>query len=174
MFGCGILLHETVRRRSRCSHIGNAMAIVAFGCALFANGWKDYITFRSGHTVVDIPLALMLVGTYVLMYFALAEQGLVSQWLQWEWLRWFGNISYSYYLVHGLVLQILKVALESLGLPRYLSPVLFMMLGVFAFMATVLSSAGIFLAIEKPLSFSRMSRTPDMPARGRNAKMSCA
>jgi len=159
MFTCGILLRETISFRSIWSRpawlrAGSIASLLAFGGALAMQGmrgapaWTQY----SG-TIVGIQgwrLGVLFVATYALGYFALSGDGFLATWFSWDWLRWFGNISYSYYLVHGLVLHLLLKACDFLHLPPSLSISSFLLLCVFAFLATALGGAVLFLAIEKP------------------------
>jgi peptidoglycan/LPS O-acetylase OafA/YrhL len=77
--------------------------------------------------------------------------GRVSAWMTRAPLRWLGNMSYSYYLVHGFVVRIGMAALGHLlpaGMPGWLFwgflPVLYA--------ATLLVSSLLFVLVEKPVS----------------------
>jgi len=78
----------------------------------------------------------------------------------WTPLRWLGNMSYSYYLLHGLVLKACFHALAvvappgSGGLPAW---VLWALLPTL-FVITLLSSAALFLAVERPFSLAPRPR----------------
>ena len=77
--------------------------------------------------------------------------GSVSAWMTWAPLRWLGNMSYSYYLVHGFVVRIGMVMLGRLlphGMPDWMFWVV--LLGLYA--ATLAASAVLFVWIERPLS----------------------
>jgi peptidoglycan/LPS O-acetylase OafA/YrhL len=95
-------------------------------------------------------LDLLFGATYALGYFALGGDGFLATWFSWDWIRWFGNISYSYYLVHGLVLHMLLTGFSAIRLPQTLSSPWFLLLAVFSFLATALGGAVLFLAVEKP------------------------
>jgi exopolysaccharide production protein ExoZ len=168
MFGCGILLRQTIRYRFKWMPAGNFMALAAFIGALALYGlqgrtaWTLYCGPLLTHST--IRLVALFVAIYALSYFALSDDGFLSKCFSWDWIRWFGNISYSYYLVHGLVLNCLQVALDLLGLPKYLSPPSFLALSGLSFATTVLGGVAIFLAIEKPFSLQKHSAAP-VPAR---------
>ena len=77
--------------------------------------------------------------------------GLVSTWMTFAPLRWLGNMSYSYYLVHGFVVRIAMVLLAGVlpfGMPDWVfwgfMPVLYV--------ATLLASSLLFVIVEKPIS----------------------
>lgn len=82
--------------------------------------------------------------------------GRLGRSLSWAPLRWMGNISYSYYLLHGLALQVFFVVLQRL-LPtggEWAAPVLL----VPAWLATLPPCLALYLVIERPLSLA--PRTP--------------
>ena len=73
-------------------------------------------------------------------------------------LRWLGNMSYSYYLVHGFVVRIAMVMLAQvlpLGMPDWVfwgfMPVLYV--------ATLLASSLLFVIVEKPISLQPAATT---------------
>jgi exopolysaccharide production protein ExoZ len=77
--------------------------------------------------------------------------GLVSTWMTLAPLRWLGNMSYSYYLVHGFVVRIAMVLLARvlpLGMPDWV----FWCFMPVAYVATLLASSLLFVVVEKPFS----------------------
>jgi exopolysaccharide production protein ExoZ len=81
--------------------------------------------------------------------------GLLKRIFSWDYLRWVGNMSYSYFLIHGLTLHgiWMLVHFSFLRLPR--TPVYFIVLFVFCVVATLIFAAILFLWIEKSLSLER-------------------
>ena len=154
MFGCGILLYETIGMRSR---FLNYAAPVMFLATLVVIGLRGQTTVTSNYGPVlihsTLHMVLLFIATFALGYSALGDSGWLSKAFSWDWLRWFGNISYSYYLFHGLVLHFVRVAADAAGLPARLSPVAFVALCAICFATTVAGSAGLFLAVEKRFSF---------------------
>lgn len=69
----------------------------------------------------------------------------------WTPLRWLGNMSYSYYLVHGFVVRAAMVALGHL-LPGGLPVAVFWLLLPVVFAATLAGSAVLFIGVERPVS----------------------
>jgi peptidoglycan/LPS O-acetylase OafA/YrhL len=72
----------------------------------------------------------------------------------WTPLRWLGNMSYSYYLIHGVtLLGFFKLAGKVLS---PLGPSLALSIGLMpiAFAVTLLSSGLLFLAVERPFSLT--------------------
>ncbi len=69
-------------------------------------------------------------------------------------LRWLGNMSYSYYLLHGLAVNASFLLLARLLAPADGGTALFIGLAPPVFAAGVIASAVLFLAIERPLSLA--------------------
>lgn len=157
MFGCGILLCEAVQANLGQVRFGSFAALALFIIALTLAGLRGQPALTQGSVPIVTNSAfsrvLLFVSTFALGYFTLGGTGWLAKWFSWNWLRWFGNMSYSYYLFHGLILSFLKPVAEFVGLPQRLSPVAFLALCVACFAATVLGSAVVFLTIEKRFSF---------------------
>lgn len=92
--------------------------------------------------------------------------------LSWTYLRWLGNMSYCYYLLHGLTLKAGFFVLNRRLTEQASSDVLFWALLPVMFAATLATSALLFIVIERPMSLtkgtplradasaSRMAQTP--------------
>ena len=121
------------------------------------------VAVLAGFAVVNLPLSLGLrygllaVAFHLFCFASLAPngRGLLNRALCWTPLRWLGNMSYSYYLLHGLAL---KAAFRALA--RFLPPT--HGLGGFTFGAgmaplfvlTLVPTALLFLAVERPMSLA--------------------
>ena len=95
---------------------------------------------------------------------------MTASWLprafSWTPLRWLGNMSYSYYLIHGLTLKAaFKVVAVILPATAGGAWVFWALLAP-AFGLTLLTSAALFLAVEQPLSLA--------PSAARAARRSAA
>lgn len=75
-------------------------------------------------------------------------------------LRWLGNMSYSYYLIHGLALKGFLSALAMAYLPAAGGAGFFWLLLPVAFAATLIPSAVLFIAVEKPFSLTMRAKRP--------------
>ena len=163
MFGCGIVARETTHLRVKWGRFGDFAALIAFVVSLALVGVVGEPILREycGPFITTSKLiaVCLFVSTWALGYVALAGCGPVSQWFSWRWLRWFGNISYSYYLTHGIVLHVVKQFAEFLKVPARLSPLGFVALGLISFAATVVGSSILFLLIEKRFSFPAVERS---------------
>lgn len=67
-------------------------------------------------------------------------------------LRWLGNISYSYYLIHGLALKAFVMVFAKFHAPQANEDYLFWALLPLVFTSTVIVSVALFIGIEKPMS----------------------
>ena len=72
----------------------------------------------------------------------------------WTPMRWLGNMSYSYYLIHGLTLQTLFMALTRWFPKTVLGGAVFWIILLPVFLVTAVPAAILFLYVEKPLSLS--------------------
>ena len=85
------------------------------------------------------------------------ETGLVSRLMTWTPLRWLGNMSYSYYLIHGIVVRIACVVLAR-ALPDGMGGWTFWLLGAALYGATLAAGAALFVLVEKPFSLQNPMR----------------
>ena len=105
-------------------------------------------------SILPMDTPVLFFGLFPLALYTLYYRGVLNRFFSLGSLRWFGNISYSYYLIHGLTLHVVaQLAHRMLG-TRPLPVSEFILLLVVALAATILAGALLFLAIEKPLSFS--------------------
>jgi peptidoglycan/LPS O-acetylase OafA/YrhL len=90
--------------------------------------------------------------------YAMFVNGFLKRLFSWVYLRWMGNISYSYYLIHGLALHGMKL-LVNWGFTPAPRPVFFDILLFVASLSFATFCAAIFyLLVEKPLSVSRTAK----------------
>ena len=152
MFGFGMLAYEAVQARRG---VGPWPALVAAGLALGAAAALD----PDGGLRV---LRFVLIGgaSYVFTLGALGRpDGWLARGLAWTPLRWFGNMSYSYYLIHGLALNALAWAVGTLVGGGSYGVVVHLLALPLAFAVTLVPGALLFLAIERPLSLRHKSAT---------------
>lgn len=71
-------------------------------------------------------------------------------------MRWYGNMSYSYYLIHGLTLKFLFLCYGFLHTPLQQDAWVFYALMIPFFGVTLVVSAVLFVVIERPLSLGTM------------------
>jgi peptidoglycan/LPS O-acetylase OafA/YrhL len=147
-FIAGMLLHETLAT-NRIATPGSALGATALALAM---------------GVMLLPLAgsagyttqmLLLAGAFYILCFACFARtsGALARAFAWTPLRWLGNMSYSYYLLHGLALNFAALVLAP-RLSADAGAVVFWALLPVLFALTLLPSAVLFLAIERPFSLA--------------------
>lgn len=170
MFGCGILLWEVGAARTSVSRLSQWLAAAAFLSALSLAGSRSSATFTAPTSAL-VPwaaavLPLLFLGTFAVVRAAIAGSGFLGRLFSLNGLRYFGNFSYSYYLIHGAVLLGCREVYRALDLPSRLSSTAFLLLALAAFAATTVAAAVLFLAVERPLSLSSpaQARRPSIAA----------
>lgn len=144
MFLAGVLLFDVLpRARAPGSAIGWAMLLLSLLAMLLP---------LSGAVGQALQTGLLCIGFFGLCFacFAQPRQSIGLAFCWWP-LRWLGNMSYSYYLVHGLSLKALFLVVAKLW-PPGTAPWLGGWLVVPAFAFTLLPSALLFLLVERPFS----------------------
>jgi exopolysaccharide production protein ExoZ len=172
MFVVGILLYEGLsseRFRRILSRRGEVLAIVVFVASLI----YAYLLDTHYNLFTWLPAwwagrepALGVggyQGPYKTLAFAISMfwctayccsfDGLLRRVFSWTPLRYLGNMSYSYYLIHGVTLQGVALIWHFMAAPHGAAqvPVFFVTL-VAAFAATWASSTILFVAVEKKFS----------------------
>ncbi|MBI4890019.1 MAG: acyltransferase family protein, partial [Acidobacteria bacterium] len=131
--------------------------------ALLLGGFNTAQSFIWGADIAPIHyssvLTALFLGILFLGYFALSSRGPLQRALSWAPLRYFGNMSYSYYLLHGSVLYGISRILPRLGVPPELGPAAIVALALAAFALTLPPTAALFLLVERPLAWK-----PSLPS----------
>lgn len=175
MFVCGILVAETSAWRFRWPRAGASASLALFAGFLTLFGVEGMRNDPGAGATVWMPPPMLLAlfaSVYGLVHFSLDSRTFLSNWFAWNYLRWFGNFSYSYYLIHGFVLHAVAVAVERIHpTGAAWSGLQFLALLGVSFASTVVGAAVLFLAVEKPFSLamqtSRQRRS--IPAEGGQA-----
>ena len=101
-----------------------------------------------------VAAVLMAVGAGPIIYWAGLPDNQVARWLSWGVLRQLGKVSYSFYLVHGLVMHGLAMGLSKVWSGTVgvwwcagLAPVVFS--------AATVAAAVLYALVERPLSIRR-------------------
>lgn len=103
-----------------------------------------------------IKIAVLFIAFFVLCFSCFGHpQGWLALAFTWTPLRWLGNMSYSYYLLHGLALKALFFVLPHVFPASQGTAWHFWLLLPVAFAFTLFPSAILFLWIERPFSLVR-------------------
>ncbi len=143
MFMAGILLYESVTSRKVRTPKGSAggMALVV--------GLLAMILPSSGNA----KIAFLFIGFYIFcLHCFLLPIGRLAKALSWTPLRWLGNMSYSYYLLHGLTLKAAFMILSKLMPASGSGVAIFFALMPAMFALTLIPATVLFIVIERPLS----------------------
>jgi exopolysaccharide production protein ExoZ len=158
MFLAGMLVYEilngvrsarwlTIERQRWLSVLGFTSG-VAYCCFVYrtVNVANPPIT----HFAVQ---AALVFATYSSLALAtLGEEGVWKKLFSSAWLRYTGNISYSLYLIHGIVLNMFIAVLLHVPAVRFHPTISAFVLLPMCFAVTFAVSTLLFLAVEKPLS----------------------
>lgn len=108
--------------------------------------------------LIWFPLSVNALGAgfMVACYFAISNaSGLLSRVFSIMGVRWLGNMSYSYYLIHGLGLKAFFMVAGMLGVTAWLNPYSILALMPFVFLLTCVPAAILFITIERPYSLAK-------------------
>ena len=157
MFLAGMLLYETIAARRRAPGTALALSGLVIGLA-------GTLLPIGGSAGFALKVALLFVAFFGLCFACFADGSTVlARAFSWLPLRWLGNMSYSYYLLHGLALKAAFLVL-GLWLPATAagSTVFWTLLGPM-FAVSLVPAAALFLLVERPFSLRAPSRRPAPP-----------
>lgn len=152
MFLAGILVFEALhssrdRYESTAAREWIALALmgVAFAVFPFLEPLRDGALYR---TIVSA----LAFGLFVFVLFR--AEGPLRRAFNWTPMRWLGNMSYSYYLIHALVINASAMVLLAVVPDFAPRVVLFWMLMPVVFVATFVVSTILFAFVERPFSLA--------------------
>ena len=151
MFMSGMLLHDVMSSRQVRAPSG------AVALAALVIGLAGSLLPVTGH--VKISLLFVCFFLFCLHCF-LRPQGWLAQAFCWTPMRWLGNMSYSYYLLHGLTLKALFMFMPRSAALADHALLLFVLLLPLFFAATLFTSGCLYLLVERPLSLAASKRAP--------------
>jgi exopolysaccharide production protein ExoZ len=174
MFIAGILLYEAMdsvwlkdklKRKGELFAIFTFIASLAFVYLYDAHprllGWLPGFTagkndlpgigsFQGPYKVIVLSISCVMLSFYSFEF-----DGLLKAFFSWNPLRCLGNMSYSYYLIHGLALHAVAIIAHSFVPEDHASLPLFLLALPLGFAITLLASSCLFLLVEKPFSLRR-------------------
>jgi exopolysaccharide production protein ExoZ len=144
MFISGIILFELYSNNKFTLRKGGTRFLLL---ALTIFGYKSVYDFNNALSILLIFILFLL-----LCLCAFNNSSQAYKWLTYSPLRWLGNMSYSYYLIHGLTLKFCFLIFGIMMPADYISSSLYYWLWIPLFLFTLVVSFMLFLIVERPLS----------------------
>ena len=121
------------------------------------------VVLRCGLTLAcpGLPGFQALISAIFLAIFAFGSASMIlsggwlAQPLTWAPLRYLGNVSYSFYLLHGLVLKTLALVVTSVLPPAMTGSIVFWLVLPVSYLCAVAAATMLFVVIEKRISFAQ-------------------
>ncbi|MGA9732888.1 MAG: acyltransferase [Candidatus Acidiferrales bacterium] len=152
-FVVGIILFEVVNE----SKGGWLLHRVGEFCTIamvLATWWFYYHVrvVRPQSLVVPLfSLCLLSAAFFFFSFYSFQFDGPLQTVFSWAPIRYLGNMSYSYYLIHGLTLEGLAIVFVALRLPTS-SPLIVLLALLVGFAATWVTSSALFFLVERKYS----------------------
>jgi exopolysaccharide production protein ExoZ len=159
MFISGIMLYEAMKSSRVPSPHG------LFGLMALATGLLCMLFPVVGAGGSVLKISILFVAFFVLCLACFRNPaGWLPGSFAWTPLRWLGNMSYSYYLLHGLTLKAGFLALSTVLPGAGHGAWLFWVLLPPMFALTVVTASALFLLVERPFSLApRKTRAESLP-----------
>jgi exopolysaccharide production protein ExoZ len=164
MFVAGILLYDLFRlvpiRQSIMRFVdwgGVAVLIATFGVIYYISLSPSFLRnlprfVEYSWTYREIAL---FIGFFVFVFCCLKATGILRNIFSWTPLRWLGNMSYSYYLIHGLTLKASALLAGSLLIRMKDTPLAFWVALPVCLFLSMVTSTILFVLVEKRFSLSK-------------------
>ncbi|WP_020470658.1 sugar transferase [Zavarzinella formosa] len=160
----GFLAYEAVSaRRHQLTTVREGIVVFAAAAAaglvvLLRAGSVSFPDLNPGPVVVIRAIAKAL-GMFAVAWYCFGGNGVCGRILSRTPLRWTGNMSYSFYLTHGLALKAAALAVVVLLPVEARGPWLFWVALPLCYLGALAASTALFVMVEKPVSFSRKPAT---------------
>jgi exopolysaccharide production protein ExoZ len=150
MFIAGIVVYELIKFHDL-TFLKNRTVVASF-VGLILLTVPTYKFLLDQNSYANIPTLFVGFGMLLLMAF---QNGTIFQKVfSLSLIRWLGNVSYSYYLIHGLTLKAM-IKFLTVMCPSWLTPrFCFWVWLPLAFLLTFVSSTILFILVEKPFSLT--------------------
>lgn len=149
MFISGILLFEVSSNYSIPKHF-DLLGYVALALAVVGTITQKMYGYNG-----QWKFAILFVSFFLLCLACFSMNGYISRTFRWTPLRWLGNISYSFYLIHGITLQVIFLMFAKQFVPTGNNTAFFWLGLVVSFPSVFIVSSLLFVVVEKPFSLSR-------------------
>jgi len=165
LFAAGIVIWELVDRGGlhRLKAWAEYLVAAAFLINILAIGLAGWQRGDSGLVLLDIPwwyTPSLFVTLLPFCLYSMFYSGFLQRLFSHDYLRWMGNISYSYYLIHGLALHGMRLLVNRLFPPAPRSSIFDVLLLMACLSFSIICAALLYLVVEKPLSWSAHARRP--------------
>jgi peptidoglycan/LPS O-acetylase OafA/YrhL len=172
MFISGIVVYEAIHSFNAWPSLkrgGEAAVLLLFGltfpliylleshAGLFPS-WLGVADNKGSYRIIVLAVSFAI---FVLAAFR--SRGLLKRLFSWTPLRWLGNMSYSYYLIHGLVLKFAALILKAVVAQDGTKTALFWLALPVAFIGTLVGATLLFTIVEKPLSLVPRRKPAEVP-----------
>jgi exopolysaccharide production protein ExoZ len=132
---------------------GLLLSSVTAAAALFVSEWRTVGTLGHESKEHAVVRAFLVLAVYAgLALTTLNSNGLLARLFSRALVRWTGNISYSFYLIHGFTLNVLGAVIVHLAWVRHHASIAVAPLFALACLSTFVSATVLFLSVEKPYS----------------------
>lgn len=160
LFIAGILLHEALRKHTM------PPPRAAFAFAMLVAGLLGTIMPFSGSAAYTLKLVILCWTFFIVCYACFSAPGAwLARGFSWTPLRWLGNMSYSYYLVHGLALKLgFMILLAKVPHVKH-EAIFFVVVMPLMLAVTLVPAAMLFMFVERPFSLMPLRKQP-APAAG--------
>jgi peptidoglycan/LPS O-acetylase OafA/YrhL len=156
MFISGILLFETMS--NQCSRkFPDGFGLVCWLLGMIAilvlpGSWIGLVILQDIRTLA-LRALILLITFYLLGLGTFSDPSQRSaRFFSWTPIRYLGNMSYSYFLIHGLALQAFFLVYATLFQSRPLRPIEFWIGLPIAFILSIIPALILYLLVEHPLS----------------------
>jgi exopolysaccharide production protein ExoZ len=158
MFLGGIVLHEVLQ------HDAVPATPAAVASAFLVAGLLTTLIPIAGPAANAAKVSFVCVAFAALCHSCFrSPANALARAFSWSPLRWLGNMSYSYYLIHGLTLKAAFMVLKAAAPELDRGAAFFWALLPLMFATTLLPSAALFMAIERPMSIKPGPRRSTQP-----------
>lgn len=152
MFIAGILLSEAMRAKIAAPRAGVVLAVVLATFLFATTPYVDPVAWVAKTLTLFCAFFLLCQHCFSLPQSWLARAFSLAP------VRWLGNMSYSYYLLHGLALKVIVQVLYAV-VPTVRHETAFILAALMPiFFLTLLPAAALFLLVERPLSLNQRGR----------------
>lgn len=161
MFVSGILLYEAIhsynlgdRLSPRFDYVALFVLLLSFPVFYVLIERPELTLLLSGHRQAGAVFSILVLffSFFIFTLSCFTSRSLLRRMFSWTPLRWLGNMSYSYYLIHGLTLKGIGFIVLRLIAPGQFSTAAFWIGYPVFFFVTLVSSTILFVLVERRFS----------------------